>query len=150
MKPAQIVDPEAHLRQHASMTRTLNPTRAGARRRLEAVLVAASTLTVLTLSGCAAGTAIDPEASPDAAAEISLVRFPMPEFDPVPDPAPPLTEAESEAARLADADAQWEALLTTYPNAERPADPFEDYMTCLLYTSPSPRDLSTSRMPSSA
>ena len=25
-----------------------------------------------------------------------------------------------------------------------------DYMTCLLYTSPSPRDLSTSRMPSSA
>ena len=26
----------------------------------------------------------------------------------------------------------------------------EDYQTCLLYTSPSPRDLSTSRMPSSA
>ena len=25
-----------------------------------------------------------------------------------------------------------------------------DYVTCLLYTSPSPRDLSTSRMPSSA
>ena len=25
-----------------------------------------------------------------------------------------------------------------------------DYMGCLLYTSPSPRDLSTSRMPSSA
>ena len=25
-----------------------------------------------------------------------------------------------------------------------------DYRTCLLYTSPSPRDLSTSRMPSSA
>ena len=25
-----------------------------------------------------------------------------------------------------------------------------DYSTCLLYTSPSPRDLSTSRMPSSA
>ena len=27
---------------------------------------------------------------------------------------------------------------------------FERYMACLLYTSPSPRDLSTSRMPSSA
>ena len=27
---------------------------------------------------------------------------------------------------------------------------FELYNTCLLYTSPSPRDLSTSRMPSSA
>ena len=26
----------------------------------------------------------------------------------------------------------------------------EQYITCLLYTSPSPRDLSTSRMPSSA
>ena len=26
----------------------------------------------------------------------------------------------------------------------------EEYMNCLLYTSPSPRDLSTSRMPSSA
>ena len=26
----------------------------------------------------------------------------------------------------------------------------EDYINCLLYTSPSPRDLSTSRMPSSA
>ena len=26
----------------------------------------------------------------------------------------------------------------------------EDFLTCLLYTSPSPRDLSTSRMPSSA
>eukprot|EP00831_Metopus_contortus_P042261 TRINITY_DN33417_c0_g1_i2.p4 TRINITY_DN33417_c0_g1~~TRINITY_DN33417_c0_g1_i2.p4 ORF type:complete len:101 (-),score=15.93 TRINITY_DN33417_c0_g1_i2:121-423(-) len=27
---------------------------------------------------------------------------------------------------------------------------FDPYFTCLLYTSPSPRDLSTSRMPSSA
>ena len=27
---------------------------------------------------------------------------------------------------------------------------FQSYITCLLYTSPSPRDLSTSRMPSSA
>ena len=34
------------------------------------------------------------------------------------------------------------------------ADPFDKHLakvcTCLLYTSPSPRDLSTSRMPSSA
>ena len=28
--------------------------------------------------------------------------------------------------------------------------PVDDHMSCLLYTSPSPRDLSTSRMPSSA
>ena len=31
-----------------------------------------------------------------------------------------------------------------YPNLD------VEYYTCLLYTSPSPRDLSTSRMPSSA
>ena len=29
-------------------------------------------------------------------------------------------------------------------------DPFQKFNSCLLYTSPSPRDLSTSRMPSSA
>ena len=32
-----------------------------------------------------------------------------------------------------------------YPDEERP-----QFCSCLLYTSPSPRDLSTSRMPSSA
>ena len=31
-----------------------------------------------------------------------------------------------------------------------PSDPIEIHGLCLLYTSPSPRDLSTSRMPSSA
>ena len=31
-----------------------------------------------------------------------------------------------------------------------PEDDDEEYYICLLYTSPSPRDLSTSRMPSSA
>ena len=30
------------------------------------------------------------------------------------------------------------------------SDAMADYKNCLLYTSPSPRDLSTSRMPSSA
>ena len=30
------------------------------------------------------------------------------------------------------------------------SDVREDYINCLLYTSPSPRDLSSSRMPSSA
>ena len=31
-----------------------------------------------------------------------------------------------------------------------PAEDKDDFTICLLYTSPSPRDLSTSRMPSSA
>ena len=35
-----------------------------------------------------------------------------------------------------------------YAGADRPM--LRDLQTCLLYTSPSPRDLSTSRMPSSA
>ena len=38
-----------------------------------------------------------------------------------------------------------EALLATWRNGYA-----EDCKSCLLYTSPSPRDLSTSRMPSSA
>ena len=37
-------------------------------------------------------------------------------------------------------------IITTSPDSEN----FEDSLSCLLYTSPSPRDLSTSRMPSSA
>jgi len=43
--------------------------------------------------------------------------------------------------------------LIRYPSAERPKRAFPDPVSsliCLLYTSPSPRDLSTSRMPSSA
>ena len=34
--------------------------------------------------------------------------------------------------------------------AEAKQEKYDWYMSCLLYTSPSPRDLSTSRMPSSA
>ena len=34
--------------------------------------------------------------------------------------------------------------------ADSKVDVFDEYWDCLLYTSPSPRDLSTSRMPSSA
>ena len=44
-------------------------------------------------------------------------------------------------------------LLSDYPLSLREQlldDILEDYIPCLLYTSPSPRDLSTSRMPSSA
>ena len=38
--------------------------------------------------------------------------------------------------------------LVTFPSEMLKVDPLMD--SCLLYTSPSPRDLSTSRMPSSA
>ena len=45
-------------------------------------------------------------------------------------------------ARLAQADLDWARVTATLVD--------ERYVPCLLYTSPSPRDLSTSRMPSSA
>ena len=37
-----------------------------------------------------------------------------------------------------------------YPTGQRPSKAFETLRACLLYTSPSPRDGATSRMPSSA
>ena len=40
--------------------------------------------------------------------------------------------------------------LAAMGEAAAQAAPGDDYKACLLYTSPSPRDLSTSRMPSSA
>ena len=48
-----------------------------------------------------------------------------------------------------DATSTWTRTSEFY-NTEQMSDIHNSYMTCLLYTSPSPRDLSTSRMPSSA
>ena len=50
----------------------------------------------------------------------------------------PLTFSKGEGAHLYDAD------------GHKLVDFLGEYTACLLYTSPSPRDLSTSRMPSSA
>ena len=44
----------------------------------------------------------------------------------------------------------WPGVLEDVPNAQDRVRPSGKLATCLLYTSPSPRDLSTSRMPSSA
>ena len=53
----------------------------------------------------------------------------MPDLAPYPEPDPPLTEAESEAKRLEDADMQWQGVLATYPDAIRPEVVFEGYVT---------------------
>ena len=44
----------------------------------------------------------------------------------------------------------WSNYTKIKKNQERKVVIFSRYIDCLLYTSPSPRDLSTSRMPSSA
>ena len=49
-----------------------------------------------------------------------------------------------------DVDGEYWAGVTRKLNATQHPTRFVDLQTCLLYTSPSPRDLSTSRMPSSA
>ena len=43
-----------------------------------------------------------------------------------------------------------QTVLNTKADEVKMLKDFTDTVTCLLYTSPSPRDLSTSRMPSSA
>ena len=58
----------------------------------------------------------------------------------------------SSADYMADVDDQYAHYFTEYQIADRmDYEPkHAHYYNCLLYTSPSPRDLSTSRMPSSA
>ncbi|WP_157432157.1 hypothetical protein [Agromyces italicus] len=53
----------------------------------------------------------------------------MPDLAPYPEPDPPLSEAESETKRLENADARWQRVLASFPDAVRPADPFEAYVT---------------------
>ena len=73
------------------------------------------------------------------------------DLDAAPEPALSIVEVikrGDEAARSSDYDA---AQLNYALAVERDANNVEAlYKLCLLYTSPSPRDLSTSRMPSSA
>ena len=97
------------------------------RRRVPAALAAASV--ALALAGCASADATAGEAPPSPEPTPLAVTVPMPDLGPVPDPDPPLSEEESEAKRLEAADQRWEWVLATYPDAVRPADPFEAYIT---------------------
>ncbi|MFF2372316.1 hypothetical protein [Agromyces sp. NPDC058110] len=108
------------------------------RRRLGVTgCLALAAASVSLLTSCAtSSTAAEPAAStppptPTTPAEVaaSIVTIDMPDLAPYPEPDPPLTEAESEAKRLEYADAQWQAVLATYPDAVRPADPFAGYLT---------------------
>ncbi|WP_157416531.1 hypothetical protein [Agromyces allii] len=106
------------------------------RRRLGvAGCLALAAASVSLLTSCATpSTAAEPSApppTPSTPAEVaaSIVTIEMPDLAPYPEPDPPLSEAESEARRVADADAQWQGVLATYPDAVRPADPFAGYLT---------------------
>lgn len=77
-----------------------------------------------TSAGSVAATAT-PEAT-DAAAQI--VAVPVPDFAPWPE-GDPFTEADVEAARVAEADRDWQGVLISYPDAVRPEVVFEAYVT---------------------
>ena len=86
-----------------------------------------------------------------------LLRFPSLDTSLVSIPAFPAVTRDVCGLQLtATPDNQFERLLDKFPQVlvsrfDSSSDPLHGvYHTCLLYTSPSPRDLSTSRMPSSA
>ena len=103
-----------------------------ATRAVVPVTAAAAAMTALAaLSGCTGAStgAGDATATPeptDAAAQV--VSIPMPEFAPWP-ASDPFTEADIEAARIAEADRDWQGVLGSYPDAVRPEVVFEAYVT---------------------
>lgn len=95
--------------------------------RTPAALAAASVVVLAALTGCATADVAEPLASLEASP--LAVGIPMPDLGPVPEPDPPLTEAESEAKRLEAADQRWAWVLMDWPQAQRPPDPFVSYIT---------------------
>ena len=75
-------------------------------------------------------------------------------YDPTPADAPELSEDEQNSLEVADKlqKEEVELLAGKFQNAQELENAYIELQKklCLLYTSPSPRDLSTSRMPSSA
>ncbi|WP_136708968.1 hypothetical protein [Agromyces sp. H66] len=84
---------------------------------------------VIVLAGCAAPS---PDAGPTATPTeptSAVVSIEMPDLAPYPESDPPLTEAQSEAKRLEDADRRWQGVLSAYPDAVRPDVAFAGYVT---------------------
>ncbi|MBC7762591.1 MAG: hypothetical protein H7201_12525 [Candidatus Saccharibacteria bacterium] len=83
-------------------------------------VVVAGVIVSLALSGCAAvvGPAHLSKAVPSSTPAID--RFAVPDLGAKPAPAAPLTDAEAEPARLAEADRQWADLVALHPSAVRP------------------------------
>ncbi|MFF2495997.1 hypothetical protein [Agromyces sp. NPDC058064] len=90
--------------------------------------LALSVASLALMTACATPPPSGATAAPTESAA-AIVSIEMPELAPYPEPAPPLTEAESEAKRLADADQRWQGVLASFPDAVRPAVEFEGYVT---------------------
>ncbi|MBM7832883.1 hypothetical protein JOE59_003588 [Agromyces cerinus] len=90
-----------------------------------AALAMVAALTACSGASVAAGVATATPEATDAAAQI--VSIPMPEFAPWP-AGDPFTDADVEAARIAEADRDWQGVLARFPDAVRPEVAFE-YVT---------------------
>jgi hypothetical protein len=94
-------------------------------------------MALAALTGCAAGIGIgigigdgvgEAKATPEPTdAADQVVSIPMPEFEPWP-AGDPFTDADVEAARIADADRDWQGVIARFPDAVRPEVAFE-YVT---------------------
>ena len=98
--------------------------------RSTATSAAAALLVMSGLTACANGAVADepPTTAEATDAAAQIVSIPMPDFEPWPE-GDPFTEEDAEAARLANADSDWQGVLATYPDAVRPEVAFEGYVT---------------------
>lgn len=98
-------------------------------RRSVPVHCALASIAVLLLAGCATGGA--PEAVPHPSGDPArvAVSLELPDLGAAPAGDPPLTEAESEEARLDEAEQSWQLVLQRYPNAVRPDVVFAGFVT---------------------
>jgi hypothetical protein len=87
--------------------------------------LAAGLLALAVLSGCASADTATPPAEASATAD-EAVSIEMPDLGPSPAPDE-LTDAEREAVRMGYQDQFWQGVMSQYPDAVRPADPFTGY-----------------------
>lgn len=88
-----------------------------------AAVVVVALVVAASVSGWLSGPGPDRDAQP---AGPSASAFPLPDLGPSPAPATPGPD-ELEKLRLDEQDRQWDAVTATYPDAARPADPFQEY-----------------------
>lgn len=85
------------------------------------------------VTGCSAGSAPSatpwpvPTASSDPASS-RAVSIPMPDLGPSPAPVP-LSDVDRETLRLANLDAQWQSVVSMFPDAKRPDVEFAAYLS---------------------